>query len=361
MPILKKIKGNVHFQYAISIGLIIAIALPCFFLVNYIGNKVVALILLLAVSVLAMLFDILPVMITAVFSALIWNFFFIPPLYKFHIGTPEDVLLFMMYFAIALMNAVLTSKIRKAEIKAKEREEKENTIKLYNTLLNSLSHELRTPIATIIGAVDTLKATTSRLSHNNKVDLLSEINIASMRLNRQVENLLNMSRLESGFIKPQLDWCDMNELLFTVIRNLEGESTGHSIVFEAEDTLPLFRLDRGLMEQVIQNILQNAIQYTPEGTVIHVAIRQDIAGCIVTVSDDGPGFPENKIENVFEKFYRLPETHAGGTGLGLSIVKGFVEAQQGTVKLENNKSGKGAIFTISIPAEISFINEIENE
>ncbi len=361
MAFLTNIKNKIHYQFIVGISLIVIIALPCFFLERHIGNKVVALILLLAVSILAMLFDILPVMITAIFSALLWNFFFIPPLYKFSIGTPEDVLLFLMYFAIALLNAVLTSKIRKAEIRAKEKEERENTIMLYNTLLNSLSHELRTPISTIIGAVDTLKSKPSKLSRTNQNDLLSEINIASLRLNRQVENLLNMSRLESGFIRPQLDWCDLNELMHKVIQDFEEESSGHIIAFESDDSLPIFKLDPGLIEQVLKNILHNAIQYTPAGSKVEINLSYSERSCIITISDNGPGFPEDKLDRVFEKFFRMPKSLTGGTGLGLSIVKGFVEAHHGEVKLENKTGETGAIFKISIPTEISTLNDLEDE
>ena len=169
-----------------------------YFSVEFIGYRIVALILLLVVSLLAMLIDIFPVLVTALLSALIWNFFFIPPTFTFHIGTPEDALMFLMYFVIAMINAVLTFKIREFERKARDKEEKEKSIKLYNILLNSLSHELRTPIATIIGAIDTIKDNETKLSNNNKKELYSEIEIASFRLNRQVENLLNMSRLEAG-------------------------------------------------------------------------------------------------------------------------------------------------------------------
>lgn len=116
--------------------------------------------------------------------------------------------MFLLYFFIALVNAVLTFKIRKEEKKARHKEEKEHTIKLYNTLLNSLSHELRTPISTIIGAVDTLKDQKEKISSNNQIELLNQIDTASMRLNRQVENLLNMSRLEWGMLKLNLSWCD---------------------------------------------------------------------------------------------------------------------------------------------------------
>lgn len=133
-------------QYLLSTLLIALTAFVCFFLVNFIGYKAVALILLLVVSLNAILFDIFPVMLSALLSALIWNFFFIPPILTFHISTPQDALLFLMYFVIASINAVLTFKIREVEREARDKEEKEKSIKLYNSLLNSLSHELRTPI-----------------------------------------------------------------------------------------------------------------------------------------------------------------------------------------------------------------------
>ena len=122
--------------------------------------------------------------------------------------------MFLMYFVIALINAVLTYKIRQVERKIRDEKEKEKTIKLYNTLLNSLSHELRTPISTIIGAIDTIKDNGTKLTESNISDLYTEIEIAGFRLNRQVENLLSMSRLEAGILKPKLDWCDVNELVF---------------------------------------------------------------------------------------------------------------------------------------------------
>jgi two-component system, OmpR family, sensor histidine kinase KdpD len=150
--------------------------------------RVVALILLVTVSFIAMFYSIAPVMVSAILSALIWNFFFIPPKYTLHIENAEDALMFLMYFIIALVNAVLTNKIRQIEKVTQKRETKENTLKLYNTLLNSLSHELRTPIATIIGATDNLQMQDEKLSKANKKELIDEISKASLRLNRQVEN-----------------------------------------------------------------------------------------------------------------------------------------------------------------------------
>ncbi len=338
--------------------MIILVSAICFFVDAFTGYKIVALLLLMTVSFTAMLFDIFPVLLAAALSALIWNFFFIPPIYTFHIDNTEDLLMFLSYFVVALINAVLTFKIRQAEKSARDKEEKENTIKLYDALLNSLSHELRTPIATILGSVDVLKENPA-FSSENRALLLSEIDKASLRLNRQVENLLNASRLESGMLRPKKDWCDVNELIHSVIQKL-ASTNHHSLVFETDEKLPLFKLDAGLLEQVLHNLIHNAIQYTPENTVVEIDVSHQSNLCVITVSDNGEGFPEDKIAQVFNKFYRLPNTKAGGSGLGLSIVKGFVEAQNGTIKLENNKQG-GATFTIEIPAETTYINNLKND
>jgi two-component system sensor histidine kinase KdpD len=307
-----------------------------------------------------MLFDIFPVLIAAILSALIWNFFFIPPTLTLHIGTPENVLMFLMYFVVATINAVLTFKIRQVEKRNRKEEEKVKSIKLYNTLLNSLSHELRTPISTIIGAIDTIKDTGSKLTEDNRKELYSEIEIAGFRLNRQVENLLNMSRLESGNLKPNLDWCDVNELVYTIIKNKVEEAGRHTIIFNHDEGLPLFKTDRGLLEQILHSIIQNALQHTPEDSTITITVQDKDGLCLITISDNGPGLPEEELELVFQKFYRVSDSGTGGTGLGLSIAKGFTEALNGTLKLENLKSG-GAKFSIRIPASTSAIMEYEHE
>lgn len=351
-------KQSITFQYLISLALISTTAISCFLTVNYIGYEVVALILLLEVSLLAMFFDIFPVLSAAILSAMIWNFFFIQPIMTFHIGTPRDFLMFLMYFVIALINAVLTVQIRRYEAKARDKEERENTIKLYNTILNSLSHELRTPISAIIGSIDAIKENDGKLSKESIQELLNEIEIAGIRLDRQVENLLNMSRLEAGIINLQKDWCDVNELVYSVIKN--NQTQNHRILFSANEKLPLFKIDRGLIEQVLHNLLHNAIQYTPNDSEISIEAIQIDGCCRFVISDRGKGFPEIEIQNVFEKFYRLPESSAGGTGLGLSIARGFTEAHRGTIALHNNKFG-GATFTVTIPAETASLNTLRYE
>ncbi len=191
-------------QYGYSVLSVLSVALICYGLTPWLGYRVVALILLVTVSIIAISFEIYPVLLAAALSAFIWDFFFIPPHFTIHVSSTEDAILLIMYFIIALVNAVLTFKIRQVEKLARLREEKAKAVKLYNTFLNSLSHELKTPIAAIIGATDNLQAG-SNLSEENKEQLVEEIAKASFRLNQQVEHLLNMSRIESVLLKPKKD------------------------------------------------------------------------------------------------------------------------------------------------------------
>ncbi len=366
-------------QFLAGIGLILVVSGICYFFSDYLGYKVVAFILLLTVSLIAIVFDILPVLAASLLSALAWNFFFIPPKFTFHIGSAEDGFLFLMYFIIAFINAVLTNRIRKIEQQVVEKEEKARTVKLYNTLLNSLSHELKTPIATIVGATDNLITAQSNLSDDNRKELAENISVAALRLNQQVENLLSMSRLESGFIQPKKDWYDISELIYAVINRLEQQLKNHKTIIHIEENLPLYRLDYGLMEQVLYNLLYNASIYTPDyadisisaknhaeriynldtATREHSEIKNEYSYLSLVIEDRGPGFPPGELEKVFDKFYRLDHSSTGGTGLGLSIVKGFVESHNGTVLLENVPHGSR--FTIMIPAETSYINNLKNE
>jgi two-component system sensor histidine kinase KdpD len=346
-------------QYAISICLVLLVSLVAFAFRDLIGYKVVALILLMTVSVIAMLFEIFPVLLAALLSSLIWNFFFIPPIFTFHIERTEDVLMLLLYFIVALVNTVLSFKIRKEEKKAREREEKEKQIAFYNTLLNSLSHELRTPISTIIGAVDVLREPGNKLNKEQSEELLLQIDAAGMRLNRQVENLLNMSRLESGILGPAVDWCDPNELILSALSEFRLANK-HTILFTPNDDLPLVKIDRGLMEQVIHNLVHNSVLYTPENSTILIESTIANDSWRLSVSDNGPGIPEKNIRLIFDKFYRVPKSKVGGSGLGLSIVKGFVEMNGGTISASKNGES-GLLIKIELKTEISFMNRLKNE
>ncbi len=346
--------------YAIPFCLIIVIAMAalCYSFSSFIGYKIVALILLLTLSVLASIFEILPVLFAATLSALLLNFLFIPPLFTLHIAGADDILMFLIFYIVAIVNAVLTYKIRQAQNEARDKKEKEKAILLYQTLFNSLSHELKTPIATIIGSVDTLKHNT--ISIENQKQLHHEIETASLRLHTQVENLLNMSRIEMGLLQLKLDWCDLNDFISTIIQKTEFKQHTQTLIFTPNENLALIKIDAGIMAQVIENLLRNAFLYTPTNTVIEINLHQENNLTLITIQDNGNGFAENEIQKVFDKFYRVPLTKVGGSGLGLSIVKGFVEAHKGTIVLEN-KMPKGAKFTIQLPIETYTFKAITNE
>jgi two-component system sensor histidine kinase KdpD len=230
--------------------------------------------------------------------------------------------------------------------------------KLYKTLFNSISHELRIPVATIMGASDTLLS--QRYPEETRLKLYSEINTASVRLNHLIENLLNMSRLESGRITPRPDWCDVHDLANKIAGNLKQELMPFRFEIVIPTDMPLVLIDFGLIEQVLHNLVLNAAQNAPAGTTIRMKFFYDNGSFTIMVMDRGKGFPVSELSSVFNKFYRGKDATAGGTGLGLSIVKGFVEANQGTVIAENRQNG-GAIFTIKIPVKISEMDQFSKQ
>jgi len=485
-------------QY-ITTALTIAITASGFFLIkNLVGYQVVSFALLFVVSLLAFFFGTGPILLAAILSSLSWDYLFIPPAYTLHIERPEDMLMLSMFFIIALLNGVLTSRIKRQETRIRKREERTHALynlakdlsvtsgidevlnlavkdirkyfslesafllkdelgkleknirhetalqfsenewsiaewtfahsakagkfsdtlpsghytfyplkgntenigvvalehkkvftqgeeqfwegflpqisgkiereflridarnafvlnesdKLYKTLFNSISHELRIPVATIMGASDALLS--DDYQPETRTALYKEIGIASIRLNRLIENLLNMSRLDSGRISPHLDWCDLHDLVNKVTQTLAAELKPFNLHVVLSDEMPLVKLDFGLMEQVIHNLLLNATQHAPEGSSIRLKFFYDNGMLMIQVMDRGPGFSSNDLNLVFNKFYRGESAISGGTGLGLSIVKGFVEAHNGTIVAENRNNG-GARFTIKIPTEISSI------
>jgi len=226
---------------------------------------------------------------------------------------------------------------------------------LYKTLFNSISHVLRIPVDTIMGASDTLIA--QDYSPETRIMLYQEINTAAVRLNRLIENLLNMSRLDSGRLTPRIDWCDIHDLYNKVMETLSNELKPFTVHCVLSDEMPMVQLDFGLMEQVLHNLLLNATQHAPAGSNIRIKFFYDSGFLTIQVMDRGPGFSASDLTMVFNKFYRGEMAVAGGTGLGLSIVKGIVEAHKGTIHAENRVHG-GARFTIKIPTQISDMSNI---
>jgi two-component system sensor histidine kinase KdpD len=222
--------------------------------------------------------------------------------------------------------------------------------RLYTTLFNSISHEMRTPITALIAASESLLNDVVAASAGLRMRLAQEIQSAAERLDNIVQNLLAMTRLESGLIQPKRDWTDLRDLVNSATEKLTKELSDHDVVVSIPPDFSLVRLDFALMEQVFLNLLRNSAVHTPPGSRIEIRAVRDGAECVVTIADNGSGFPPDSLPRVFEKFYRVPGSKTGGIGLGLSIALGFVRAHHGTITVENRPEG-GAQFTIRLPLE----------
>lgn len=236
-------------------------------------------------------------------------------------------------------------RLRDAEQRALMIEESE---RLSKTLLNSISHEIRTPIAAISSAAGNLTAARDKAASELPWTMVDEIQEATRRLNRLVGNVLNMTRLESGRVRPRLEWCDVSDLVQVTVKETEKELAQHQLAVEVASHLPLVQMDFVLMQQALTNLLWNAAVHTPPGTRVQVLAHIENETLRLTIADEGPGLPPESLPFVFDKFYRAPAAPSGGTGLGLAIVKGFVEAQGGRVEARNQPKG-GAAFQISLP------------
>ncbi|MEN9840966.1 MAG: hypothetical protein RL376_766, partial [Verrucomicrobiota bacterium] len=220
--------------------------------------------------------------------------------------------------------------------------------KLHRVLLDGVSHELRTPLAVITGAIEHLDQTRDEAL---RADLLREARLATSRPNRLVGNLLDQTRLETGALRPRLDWCDPRDVVNAALSAARDALETHPLDISLPDDLPPVRADFALTEQALVNLLINAAHHTPSGTPVFVSAGIDRGGtrAFFTIADRGPGLPPALKERLFKKFERGDAARAGGLGLGLSIVRGFITAQGGEVVLGENPGGGGAVFTLYLP------------
>lgn len=484
------------FPYVLSCSVVLCVAAICYVALPLIGYQAVSLLLLFTVLLLSLIAGRGPILLAATTSAVVWNYFFIPPQFTLHINRLEDVLTFFLYFFISLVTGTLTARVRRQQKAVRQREERTTALyalsreltstvsgdeiihvavrnigrvfsadvavfvahasgrltqtlhpastlqleqkefavadwvfangkkagrftttlpfaqaqyyplvaprgvigvvavqtrnttrfipeqetlietflsqtasalerellnetakralvvteseRLYKTLMSSMSHELKTPLAAILGASSSLLEYHIAYDEKTRYTLAGEIHRAASRLHRLVENMLDMTRLESGVVQLRLDWCDISDLISVVLQQLKQELVQHQVTTSIPDNLPFVRLDFVLMEQAIANILHNAAIYTPAGSVIRISAHEEQQSILLTITDNGSGLSPDALDHIFDKFYRVPGSAAGGTGLGLSITRGFIEAHGGSIVAKNAPDG-GAQFIIQLP------------
>jgi two-component system sensor histidine kinase KdpD len=227
------------------------------------------------------------------------------------------------------------------------------TEQLRNALLSSVSHDLRTPLAVIIGSASSLLDAEHPLPESNRQDMLQTISEEAERLTLNVNNLLEMTRLQAGALNVRKELQPLEESIGSACQRLERPLKGRSVRIAIPPDLPLVNVDGALIEKVFFNLLDNAAKYTPEGTPVEIEVRREAQTVLVEVRDHGPGLGEGEEERIFDKFYR-GATHgkAPGTGLGLAICQGIVKAHGGRIWAENRPDG-GASFKFTIPLDTS--------
>jgi two-component system sensor histidine kinase KdpD len=223
--------------------------------------------------------------------------------------------------------------------------------RLRSALLTSISHDLKTPLASVLGAASTMRDLATGLSEQQKHDLLATVIDESERLNRFIANLLDMTRLESGAIVPNSALHDVGEIVGSALLRAGKILGRHKVSLELDADLPMLALDAVLFEQVLFNLLDNAAKYSPPDTTISILSLRDKDSVSLQVADEGEGIPPGELESVFDKFYRVQKTDhvRPGTGLGLAISRGFIEAMHGKIFAANRTDRRGAVLTIRLP------------
>jgi two-component system sensor histidine kinase KdpD len=225
------------------------------------------------------------------------------------------------------------------------------TERLRNALLTSISHDLKTPLASVLGSAGALRDLEDKLADSEKVELLATIIDESERLNRFIANLLDMTKLESGAVTPKLAPHDLSEIVGSTLRRTAKILRQHSVQLDLARDVPMVALDAVLFEQVLFNLLDNAAKYAAAGTTIFIRTWRERESVSLQIADEGDGIPKDELEHIFDKFYRVQKTDQvrPGTGLGLAISRGFVEAMHGTIMAANRPDRRGAVFTIRLP------------
>ncbi|UVC07361.1 sensor histidine kinase KdpD [Rhizobium sp. TH2] len=228
------------------------------------------------------------------------------------------------------------------------------TDRLRTALLTSISHDLKTPLAAILGAAGTMREYAEVLDKDAQLELIGTVVDESERLNRFIVNLLDMTRIESGAMQPNSALHYVGDIVGTALGRAAKITAHHRTEMDVPSDLPMVRVDPVLFEQVLFNLIDNAAKYAPEDTTIHIAARGESQSVILEITDEGPGIPPEDLERVFDSFYRVRkgDTVRAGTGLGLSISRGFTEAMGGRIAAGNRPGGRGAVFTITLPVPI---------
>jgi K+-sensing histidine kinase KdpD len=300
-----------------------------------------------------------PAALSSLLSVLCFDFFFVPPRFTFAVTDVQYVWTFIVMFIVAMMISHLTIRLREEADAARQGEQRSawlmekakkaeidaETERLRSSLLSSVSHDLRTPLAAILGSASTLLEKEDLLKNQTTRELLENIETESQRLSQLVQNLLETTRLESG-VSLNKELYPLEEVVGSALERMEKSLKDRKVKIDIPEDLPLVPMDAILMEQVFVNLLQNGLRYSPVRNELDVSAHVENGSVKVAVADRGSGLKQDELERVFDKFYHDPSSP--GAGLGLAICRAVVNAHGGKIWAENRPGG-GAVFQFTLP------------
>ena len=376
--------------YLIAAAVVAALTAALKLLGGQVNSTTVALALLLAVLFIAARMESGPALVASVLAVFCFNFFFLPPFGTLHIAEPENWVALAAFLLTAVVAGQLSTRarhraeeaeasrleierlyeeLRAAFERASHAEALRQSEKLKSALLDAVTHDIRTPLTSIKASVTTLldelrgktyDGQAVALGDESRREMLEVIDEESDRLNRFVEGLIELARIEAGELRLRLRWGAVDEVIAAALARSEPLTRGHRISVEVEDELPVVRVDPHAVAEVVYTLVDNAGKYSSPGTTIRVAASRAGGEMIsISVEDEGQGIAPDLHERVFDKFFRATRDgdagsrHPAGTGMGLAIARGIVEAHGGRIRVENRAGAAGTrvVFTLPIGDE----------
>ncbi len=330
-------------KYLWGLGIIAALTVPGFLLRQALDTSTIAMFYMLGVVGIAFWWDRGPAIAASFLSALALDYFITQPYYSFAISNPQAWISLFVMLVESLVISALATKSRQGEVHRIAAE----TEKTRSALLSAVSHDLRTPLTAIEGAASSL-ITGKDLGPEERSKLCQMIFDEAERMNRLVQNLLDMTRLGVDAPRLKKEWQSMEELVGTALGRLKNRLANHPFTLDLQPGLPLILVDGLLVEQLLLNLLENALNHTAEGTLIRLGVKVLDDAMELEIADQGPGIKAGEEKMIFEKFTRGYHGDKGGSGLGLSICRAIVQAHGGTIGAQNRPEG-GASFVVRLP------------
>jgi two-component system sensor histidine kinase KdpD len=339
---------------------------------EYVNVATIALALLIVVLLIATSFGSFPALAISVIAMMCFNFFFIPPYYTLTVQDPQNWVALAAFLLTAVIAGGLSARererteeaqrlyveLQKAFEKASEAEALKQSEQMKSGLLDAVTHDLRTPLTSMKAAVTAMLSgpqVGGELDEEGQRELLEVIDAEIDRMNRLIEGMIQMARIEAGAMDPRRSWCNMEEVIANALTRSAGITTKHQIRTQLESDLPFIRLDEKAIAEVLYILIENATKFSPPATEIMISVSKKETDIIVSVQDVGAGIPKQFREKVFDKFFRIPDTISGpvsrpaGLGMGLSIARAIVEAHGGKIWIDEPADSVGTRISFSIP------------